>query len=83
MTGRQIALEYAAERHAAEGTGRRIREQAEVTMTLVAKVIGVSLATLHRWETGETTPSGPEAARWATLLERLETAKTAQLATAA
>lgn len=80
MTGEQIVWEFAARRHATTGTGRTIRNAAGVPMSTIAKVIGVSVPTLSRWETAITTPSGPEAATWAELLSRLDAATRVEVA---
>lgn len=74
MTGKQLVLLGVAARRAKDGSGRRIREQAEVAMKYVAQNIGVSEATICRWETGQRRPRGEPAVKWAALLEELERA---------
>lgn len=62
----------AARRHAASGSGRRIRQQARLSLQEVADAIGVGLATISRWETGHRQPRGEAAIRWAELLTDLQ-----------
>lgn len=62
----------AARRHAATGTGRRIREAARLTGREVAEVVDVDVTTLHRWETGKSVPQGATAERYARVLEDLQ-----------
>jgi DNA-binding transcriptional regulator YiaG len=44
---------------------------AGVAQAEVARHIGVTPGCISRWESGQRRPSGPEAARWATLLREL------------
>lgn len=46
------------------GNGKRIREQAKLTLKEVAEHIGVDVKTLRRWESGESMPRGDKAIAW-------------------
>jgi transcriptional regulator with XRE-family HTH domain len=74
MTAEQIILLGIAARRAEDGSGRRIREQANVPMRFVAQNIGVQEATISRWEKGQRRPRGEAAMKWAALLDKLERA---------
>jgi transcriptional regulator with XRE-family HTH domain len=71
MDTKRILRLAAARRHAATGTGRTIRQRANVSMREVAEAIGSSEPTLSRWETGQRQPHGEVAVRWAELLAEL------------
>lgn len=60
-----------AERRAKDGSGRRIRVQANVPMRLMAEHVGVKIATISRWENGQRRPSGEAGLKWALWLETL------------
>lgn len=47
-----------------DGGGRRLREQAQLTLRELAGAVGVDPATLHRWETAAAVPRGDAAVRW-------------------
>jgi DNA-binding transcriptional regulator YiaG len=51
-----------------------IRDSAGVTQRELAAVLGVSVMTLNRWERGLVKPRGVNAARYAELLEQLDSA---------
>ena len=53
------------------GQARRIREQAGVSVALLARSIGVQEATVWRWETGRSRPREDAALRWLEALERM------------
>jgi transcriptional regulator with XRE-family HTH domain len=53
------------------GQARRIREQAGVSVALLARSIGVQEATVWRWETGRSRPREDAALRWLAALERM------------
>jgi transcriptional regulator with XRE-family HTH domain len=61
-----------AREHAATGSGRRIREAAGYTIAEVAALVGISVASLSRWEKGEQRPRTKAAIRWADALARME-----------
>lgn len=67
-------LLIAAARFARTGSGRRIREQANIRQTEMARRIGVSTSGLWRWENGQRRPREDAAIRWAQQLMRLELA---------
>lgn len=68
----QMLLLGIAERRANDGSGRRIRVQANIPMRLMAEHAGVKIATICRWEKGQRRPSGEAAIKWALWLETLE-----------
>jgi DNA-binding transcriptional regulator YiaG len=72
MSVDQILMLSAARAHASDGTGRTIRQRAQVSMKEVATAIGSSEPVLSRWERGERMPRGVQAVRWAQLLARLD-----------
>ena len=76
MTAEELVLLGIARRRAADGTGRRIRTTAQLSMRLIADAIQVSEGTICRWEKGERRPSGDAAVRWARLLHELDRANT-------
>jgi DNA-binding transcriptional regulator YiaG len=53
------------------GQARRIREQAGVSVALLARSIGVQEATIWRWETGRSRPREDAALRWLEALQRM------------
>lgn len=54
------------------GQAERIRTAAGLSLAEIAEPVGVSAATVHRWETGQRTPHGDAAVRYGRLLTRLE-----------
>ncbi len=80
MTAEQLVLLGIAARRAEDGSGRRIREKARLSMRLVAQNIGVAEATVSRWENGNRKPRGEAAIRWVRLLDQLERANTKKAA---
>lgn len=55
----------------ASGAARMLREAAGLSQGEVADAVGVSHVTVHRWETGESTPKGKAALRYKELLDAL------------
>lgn len=53
------------------GGARVIRESASVSASEVARELGVTPATVTRWELGQRTPRSDDAERWAELLRKL------------
>jgi transcriptional regulator with XRE-family HTH domain len=51
--------------------GRRVREDAGLTIAAVAELMRVDTSTVSRWETGERVPRGTLASRYRALLARL------------
>lgn len=62
----------AARRHSAAGTGRAIRQGANLSLQEIAEAVGVGVPTVSRWENGLRQPRGEAAARWAELLADLQ-----------
>jgi len=56
---------------AANGTARRIRVAARLSIYDIARDLGVKAGTVSRWETGKRTPQGEAALRWAQLLSEI------------
>lgn len=56
---------------AASGTGRAIRLAARLSQEEIAQVLGVTRATVSRWENGLRTPRGDDAIAYGELLEVL------------
>src|SRR4051812_13692428 len=61
---------------AASGEGRRISEEAGVSLTPMAAATGASVPTLSRWERGLAKPRGDTAIRWVMALDELAGAVT-------
>lgn len=61
-----------ARRYAADGTGRRLREAAHLSLRDLAAAAGLSYSTVSRWETGVSRPRGGGAIRYGRLLGDLE-----------
>lgn len=59
------------------GVCRDLREAAGLSIRRVAGAVGAAPMTVHRWETGESQPSGERAARYARLLAGLADASVA------
>lgn len=53
---------------------RRIREEADVSLRAMAKVLGVTAGALQRWEAGTVTPRRANAVKYGRLLHMLEEA---------
>jgi transcriptional regulator with XRE-family HTH domain len=58
-------------RVASTGGAKAIREGAGLSMSEVAREARCSVSAISRWESGQRTPRGDAAERWATLLRRL------------
>ena len=56
---------------ATSGTGRMLREAAQLNGHELARAIGVDASTIWRWENGERKPQGEWAIRYVNFLERL------------
>lgn len=61
-------------RRLAHGQGRRIREEAGLSVRELAGELGVNPSTLDRWERGLTRPRPAQAARWLEAVEILRRA---------
>ena len=71
--GIRTVLEVAAARARLPGAPRRrhIREEAGLSQADMAKGLGVTRATISRWERGDRTPSAARLVAYETLLARL------------
>jgi transcriptional regulator with XRE-family HTH domain len=58
-------------RVAASGGARAIRQAAGLSLSEVAREVCCSVSAVSRWESGQRTPRGEAAERWAVLLRRL------------
>lgn len=75
MTKQSEATELAEVRRlAASGEAQSIRENARLRRAEMARSVGVTQAAFTRWETGERTPTGPQALTWLRLLRALRAA---------
>lgn len=61
----------AARRLPSPSTAKLIRESAGVSLSRLAREVGVSPSTVLRWERGTFRPRGPQGAAYAALLEQL------------
>lgn len=66
-------------RWAASGAARRIREENQLSLPEVARVVGVSHPTILRWERGERLPRGAPALLYDALLTALVNARERRL----
>jgi transcriptional regulator with XRE-family HTH domain len=57
-----------------DGRARQLRLDARFSGSELARLVGVTPATLSRWENGLRTPRGEAAERYAAVLEELQTA---------
>lgn len=55
------------------GRARMVRESAEITLSEVARDVGVDPSTISRWERGLDKATGDQALRWLRLLRLLPT----------
>jgi transcriptional regulator with XRE-family HTH domain len=58
-----------------DGSARRIRESAGVSLREAAAALNSNAATLRRWENGESRPAADRALAWAALLDALTKAR--------
>ena len=61
----------AARRWAKNGTARKVRELSELTQAEIAETVGVDQSAVALWETGQRTPSGDAAKKYADVLVAL------------
>lgn len=71
MTTQELLQLMAARRHAEDGTGRMIRQNAGLSMREVAEALNTTESRLARWETGQVRPRGAVGVKWVALLEEL------------
>ncbi len=55
-----------------QGGGRSLRQRAGLSVGELARVLGVDVATLSRWETGKAKPRPEAALRWAAACQAIE-----------
>ena len=60
---------------AADGSARRVRIAARLSLRDVALAVGVNTSTVGKWETGTRVPRGDAAWRYADLITRLQRAQ--------
>ena len=53
------------------GTARQVRQRAGLSLSEVAAAVGVSTATVFRWERGQRRPTGAAALRYARMCQTL------------
>jgi transcriptional regulator with XRE-family HTH domain len=71
--------QIAAARALTRGSGRRHRIEIGLTLHELAEAVGVTTATLSRWETGQVRPRSDAAVRWADALRRARQAAATDL----
>ena len=71
MSATQVALLSEARLAVASGRATSVREAAGLSQGEVARAIGVTPATLSRWEARQRRPTGGAAVRYARLLRML------------
>jgi DNA-binding transcriptional regulator YiaG len=76
MTPQEVVLLATAHTYARTGTGREIRQEAGLSIEVVATAAGSSKAVLSRWERGLRMPRGEQAIKWAELLGDMRRAMT-------
>jgi len=54
-----------------DGSARRVRSEARLTLSDVGRSLGVAPSTVLRWESGESLPRSPVAERYGLLLAEL------------
>ena len=60
-----------ARRLAKNGIARRVRLDAGASLSEVARAVEVSKATIHKWETGQRSPTGVNGVRYFMILSAL------------
>lgn len=71
MTRSELALLIEGRTAATSGRGARLREQAGLNQSDMARLAGVTPASICRWEAGKRAPSGPSAAAYAKALRQI------------
>lgn len=80
MATEDLLLVSKARLLARTGVAHRRRLDAGLSLREVAESLGISHGTLWNWETGRRAPRGLAAAEWARLLDELERARRAEVA---
>ena len=57
------------------GQARKLRRGARVSAGMMARLAGVGIATLNRWERGKATPNDIHAALWLAELRKIQAAR--------
>lgn len=60
-----------ARRLAKDGFARRARIDARASLSEIGRVVGVSKATIHKWETGQRAPTGANGVRYLMIISAL------------
>lgn len=72
MTADETRLIVTARRHALTGSGKALREAANLTRSELAEIVGVDESSIWRWEEEQHLPRRAQAIRWARALRRIE-----------
>jgi len=74
LTGTEILFCLTQARQLAnDGTGRRIRIAAGVSLAEIARACGSTRGTISKWERGLLSPHGPPAVRYSAVIKALAT----------
>lgn len=71
MTTKALLDLAAAHRYSQDRVGEGVRKRAGLSMSKVARTVGVTGQSVKNWETGKCLPSGRHATRWVQLLDAL------------
>lgn len=71
MTRSHLDLLQQARRYAKSGTARRLRVEAGLSQSEIAREVGVTSSAVALWESGKRVPRGEAAVRYAKVLESL------------
>jgi DNA-binding transcriptional regulator YiaG len=68
-----LALEglTAARRIARDGSGRAVRQASGASLAEIGRAVGVSKATVCKWERGQLTPSGARGVKYLLIIKAL------------
>jgi DNA-binding XRE family transcriptional regulator len=69
--GQVLVRLTAARRIARDGTGRMVRETIGASQAEIGRAVGVSKATISKWERGQREPTGEHAIRYWTIITTL------------
>jgi DNA-binding transcriptional regulator YiaG len=72
VTTRELLLLTQSRKAIESGAAEKLRREAHLSQSEVARAIGVAPSTVSRWEAGERMPKGRAARRYASLLADLE-----------
>lgn len=73
MTHSELSLLIEGRTACTTGRGSRLRREAGLNQSDMARLVGVTPAAISRWETGERTPSGDCAVAYARALRKIAT----------